>query len=178
MEVSFCKYFKILFRIFEYLILLVILINSVCLALYDYTDRQSETSWNKTIDEMNFVFTIIFAIEGGLKILAYGFIMHKTAYLRNIWNVMDFIIVICGIIEASLVSNSSELRTLKTVRVLRPLKTINTLPGLKKHGVILINALPNFFNVAIFLIFIFILLSILGMHQYGEGFYNRCRYNA
>jgi len=158
--------------------LLVILINSVCLALYDYTDRQSETSWNKTIDEMNFVFTIIFAIEGGLKILAYGFIMHKTAYLRNIWNVMDFIIVICGIIEASLVSNSSELRTLKTVRVLRPLKTINTLPGLKKHGVILINALPNFFNVAIFLIFIFILLSILGMHQYGEGFYNRCRYNA
>jgi hypothetical protein len=48
--------------------------------------------------------------------------------------------------------------------VLRPLKSLNALPSIKKHVDTLVNALPNFFNVAIFLAFIFVLLSILGLH--------------
>ncbi len=37
-------------------------------------------------------------------------------------------------------------------------------------------ALPNFINVGIFLIFVFVLMAILGLHQYSSQFYNRCRY--
>ena len=46
---------------------------------------------------------------------------------------------------------------------------------LKKHVNILVGSLPNFLNVGIFLIFVFILLAILGLHQYGEAFLNKCR---
>ena len=52
---------------------------------------------------------------------------------------------------------------------------LNCFIGIKKHVNILVGALPNFLNVGIFLIFVFILFAILGLHQYGESFLNRCR---
>lgn len=39
----------------------------------------------------------------------------------------------------------------------------------------MVGALPNFLNVGIFLVFVFILLAVLGLHQYGEAMFNRCR---
>ena len=38
----------------------------------------------------------IFCFEASLKIVALGFVFHKGAYLRNVWNVMDFIVVVTG----------------------------------------------------------------------------------
>lgn len=35
-------------------------------------------------------------IEAILKITAMGFVLHKNAYLRDPWNVIDFIIVVSG----------------------------------------------------------------------------------
>lgn len=80
-------------------------------------------------------------------------------------------------IEVTFGASSRNLRTLRTVRVLRPLKSLNAMPGIKKHVETLVDALPNFFNVSVFLIFIFVLFAILGLHQYGGSFFNRCRYN-
>ena len=39
---------------------------------------------------------VIFAVEALIKIIAYGFVLHSGAYLRNAWNVLDFVIVIVG----------------------------------------------------------------------------------
>ena len=41
----------------------------------------------------------MFAIEGLLKIIAYGFVMHPGAYLRNCWNILDFSIVVIGYVS-------------------------------------------------------------------------------
>jgi hypothetical protein len=38
----------------------------------------------------------IFTVEMVVKILADGFILHKGSYLRNPWNIMDFIVVVSG----------------------------------------------------------------------------------
>ena len=38
----------------------------------------------------------IFCVEAFLKIVALGFVLHKGSYLRNIWNIMDFIVVVTG----------------------------------------------------------------------------------
>lgn len=40
-------------------------------------------------------------MEAVLKIIAYGFLLHPGAYLRNGWNILDFIIVIIGYVIAS-----------------------------------------------------------------------------
>ena len=42
------------------------------------------------------MFMGIFTVEMTVKILADGFICHKGSYLRNPWNIMDFIVVISG----------------------------------------------------------------------------------
>ena len=39
----------------------------------------------------------------------------------------------------------------------------------------LLKALPDFLNVSIFLIFVFILFGILGLQQYNGSMYYRCR---
>lgn len=43
--------------------------------------------------------TTIFAIEAGVKIIAYGFAFcGSTSYIRNWWNVLDFFVVFLTVI--------------------------------------------------------------------------------
>jgi voltage-dependent calcium channel L type alpha-1D len=69
------------------------------LAVYDYNDREEKFSRNKTINIAGIIFTIFFTLECVLKILAYGFVIHHKAYLRDGWNWIDFIVVIVGLVE-------------------------------------------------------------------------------
>ena len=81
---------------FEYTILMVIVCNSVALSLYDYSDRESLTRRNQVIDNSNKAFTMIYAGEALLKILALGFVIPKRSYLRETWNFIDFFVVLSG----------------------------------------------------------------------------------
>ena len=47
-------------------------------------------------EETEVYFLAIFCVEALLKIVALGFVLHKGAYLRNVWNIMDFIVVVTG----------------------------------------------------------------------------------
>uniref|UniRef100_A0A8C2J4V2 Voltage-dependent N-type calcium channel subunit alpha n=1 Tax=Cyprinus carpio TaxID=7962 RepID=A0A8C2J4V2_CYPCA len=49
------------------------------------------------VEETEPYFIAIFCFESGIKILALGFAFHKGSYLRNGWNVMDFVVVLTGI---------------------------------------------------------------------------------
>lgn len=74
----------------------MILLNSLVLVLYDYSDRDSLTYKNQILDIAGSVFTCIFTLECFLKILAQGLILHKKSYLRDGWNCIDFVVVISG----------------------------------------------------------------------------------
>lgn len=41
---------------------------------------------------------VIFTSECVMKIIAFGFVMHPGSYLRNGWNLLDFFIVVIGLI--------------------------------------------------------------------------------
>lgn len=49
---------------------------------------------------MEYVFLVIFTVETVLKIVAYGLVLHPSAYIRNGWNLLDFIIVVVGCASA------------------------------------------------------------------------------
>jgi hypothetical protein len=68
----------------------------VILLAFDYQDRDSLSMRNKSINVISDCLTIIFFVEAGLKIAAFGFVMHKYAYMRDAWNCADFFIVITG----------------------------------------------------------------------------------
>ena len=47
-------------------------------------------------ETVEYAFLIIFTIETFLKIVAYGLVMHQNSYVRNGWNMLDFVIVVVG----------------------------------------------------------------------------------
>ena len=75
---------------FESVTLLVIVLNSVVLAISDPT-KASQGNW---IDESEMVFLVLYSMEMGLKIMGLGMVLNKGSYLRDSWNVLDFVIVV------------------------------------------------------------------------------------
>jgi voltage-dependent calcium channel L type alpha-1D len=89
---------------FDQFIIFVIAVNSLFLAMSDYSSVDStgalvsDGSWRNTlISESEIVFTIIFTIECVLKIIAVGF-RGKDSYLSDPWNWLDFVVVITGFV--------------------------------------------------------------------------------
>ncbi len=64
--------------------------------MYDYSDRNDIGKNNELIDILNMWFSIVYSVEAALKIIALGFIVHKKSYIRDPWNLIDFIVVISG----------------------------------------------------------------------------------
>ena len=88
---------------FDAFILVAIILNSILIACVDYrvVDDNYQPSIvtstrNNVIEKCEVIFTVVFATECLLKIIAYGFIKGKHSYIRNGWNVLDFIIVVIG----------------------------------------------------------------------------------
>ena len=73
-----------------------IFINAIVLSQFDYSDRESTKTYNKTLNIVSDAFTVIFLVECWLKIIAMGFVINKYSYLRNTWNLIDFLIVLSG----------------------------------------------------------------------------------
>jgi Ion transport protein len=48
------------------------------------------------LEELEPVFMGIFTVEMCTKIIAMGFVLHPDSYLRNPWNIMDFVVVVSG----------------------------------------------------------------------------------
>jgi voltage-dependent calcium channel L type alpha-1D len=108
-------------------IFLVIIVNSIALAMYnpidpDLSDPNSTLSLFLLYGE--YCFTSIFTIEAIFKIVALGFWSNgPTSYLRQGWNVIDIVLVILGILGWFPFFNNN-FSPIRTIRLLRPLRTI------------------------------------------------------
>jgi hypothetical protein len=101
-----------------------------------------------------------------LKILGMGFIFSEDAYLKEYFNILDFIIVTSSY-SIFLDSGDSEegglsLNSLRTFRVLRPLKSISSIKGLKILMNAVLSALPRLQDTMVILMFFFIIMAIAG----------------
>ncbi|KAI4790781.1 hypothetical protein KUCAC02_034406 [Chaenocephalus aceratus] len=84
------------------MILTTIIANCIVLALEQHLPDGDKTPLSERLEETEPYFIAIFCFESGIKILALGFALHKGSYLRNGWNVMDFVVVLTGCMEAAL----------------------------------------------------------------------------
>lgn len=64
-------------------IMVTIGLSSIALAAEDPVDENSEI--NVRLDELDHLFTAIFAVEMILKIIDLGLLFHPGSYLREIW---------------------------------------------------------------------------------------------
>jgi voltage-dependent calcium channel N type alpha-1B len=83
------------FPLFDVFIMLVIIASSIALAAEDPVNAVS--LWNQKLVYFDYGFTCVFAVEVFLKIIDYGVILHPGSYLRELWNVMDMLVVSCAL---------------------------------------------------------------------------------
>ncbi|KAG7252156.1 hypothetical protein CRUP_010531 [Coryphaenoides rupestris] len=77
-------------------VLATIIANCIVLALEQHLPACDKTPMSERLDDTEPYFIGIFCFEAGIKIIALGFAFHKGSYLRNGWNVMDFVVVLTG----------------------------------------------------------------------------------
>lgn len=81
---------------FEALILITIMANCVALAVFTPFPNSDSNATNLALEDIEYIFLVIFTSECFMKIIAYGLVMHQGAYLSNFWNTLDFFIVVIG----------------------------------------------------------------------------------
>ena len=102
--------------------------------------------------------------------------VYIPTYLKDGWNVLDFVVVVGGIISLS--GTKSSVTSIRTVRVLRPLRTISALPGMRVLVGTIIKSLPMMANVLLLSAFLFIVFGISGVQLFKGILNNRCHWVA
>ncbi|XP_053671843.1 voltage-dependent calcium channel type A subunit alpha-1 isoform X3 [Anopheles nili] len=160
---------------FEYAVLLTIIANCVVLALEEHLPHGDKTVLAQKLEKTEAYFLGIFCVEASLKILALGFVMHKHSYLRNIWNIMDFFVVVTGFITLFPQKGPEvDLRTLRAIRVLRPLKLVSGIPSLQVVLKSIIKAMAPLLQIGLLVLFAIVIFAIIGLEFYSGALHRSC----
>uniref|UniRef100_A0A8C9SZ50 Voltage-dependent N-type calcium channel subunit alpha n=1 Tax=Scleropages formosus TaxID=113540 RepID=A0A8C9SZ50_SCLFO len=155
-----------------YPLLPTIIANCIVLALEQHLPANDKTPMSERLDDTEPYFIGIFCFEAGIKIIALGFAFHKGSYLRNGWNVMDFVVVLTGILAT--VGSDFDLRTLRAVRVLRPLKLVSGIPSLQVVLKSIMKAMVPLLQIGLLLFFAIVMFAIIGVEFYMGKFHYTC----
>ncbi|KAK5889130.1 hypothetical protein CesoFtcFv8_015160 [Champsocephalus esox] len=158
------------------MILATITANCVVLALEQHLPGDDKTPMAKRLEKTEPYFIGIFCFEAGIKLLALGFVFHKGSYLRNGWNVMDFIVVLSGIMATAgaHMNIPVDLRTLRAVRVLRPLKLVSGIPSLQIVLKSIMKAMIPLLQIGLLLFFAILMFAIIGLEFYSGKLNQNC----
>ncbi|CAG4926317.1 unnamed protein product [Colias eurytheme] len=160
---------------FEYAVLLTIIANCVVLALEEHLPNGDKTILAQNLEKTEAYFLGIFCVEASLKILALGFVLHRGSYLRNIWNIMDFFVVVTGIItQMPVVAPDVDFRTLRAIRVLRPLKLVSGVPSLQVVLKSIIKAMAPLLQIGLLVLFAIVIFAIIGLEFYSGALHKTC----
>ncbi|XP_056645198.1 muscle calcium channel subunit alpha-1 isoform X6 [Diorhabda sublineata] len=162
---------------FEWLILLTIFANCVALAVYTPFPNTDSNTTNAYLEKIEYLFLVIFTTECVMKILAYGFLMHPGAYLRNGWNLLDFTIVVIGLITTVLQNLSKEtfdVKALRAFRVLRPLRLVSGVPSLQVVLNSILRAMVPLLHIALLVLFVIIIYAIIGLELFSGKMHMTC----
>uniref|UniRef100_A0A8C3D6T8 Voltage-dependent L-type calcium channel subunit alpha n=1 Tax=Cairina moschata TaxID=8855 RepID=A0A8C3D6T8_CAIMO len=174
---------------FDIFILLSIFANCVALAVYIPFPEDDSNSTNHNLEKVEYAFLIIFTVETFLKIIAYGLLLHPNAYVRNGWNLLDFVIVVVGLFSVILEQLTKEteggshsggkpggfdVKALRAFRVLRPLRLVSGVPSLQVVLNSIIKAMVPLLHIALLVLFVIIIYAIIGLELFIGKMHKSC----
>uniref|UniRef100_A0A3B3D5T3 Voltage-dependent L-type calcium channel subunit alpha n=1 Tax=Oryzias melastigma TaxID=30732 RepID=A0A3B3D5T3_ORYME len=188
---------------FDIFILLSIFANCVALAIYIPFPGDDSNSTNQELfsiehlfifityfsEKVEYAFLIIFTIETFMKIIAYGLVMHQNSYVRNGWNMLDFVIVIVGLFSVVLEMITKDadhggqsggkpggfdVKALRAFRVLRPLRLVSGVPSLQVVLNSIIKAMVPLLHIALLVLFVIIIYAIIGLELFIGKMHATC----
>ncbi|XP_010138048.1 PREDICTED: voltage-dependent L-type calcium channel subunit alpha-1D, partial [Buceros rhinoceros silvestris] len=140
-------------------------------------------------EKVEYAFLIIFTVETFLKIIAYGLLLHPNAYVRNGWNLLDFVIVVVGLFSVILEQLTKEteggshsggkpggfdVKALRAFRVLRPLRLVSGVPSLQVVLNSIIKAMVPLLHIALLVLFVIIIYAIIGLELFIGKMHKSC----
>lgn len=151
--------------LFDLFITLCIVISTIALILEKDGSDFSEAFFSR----LDALFLSIFALEMAMKIFTFGlFLESEWTYLKNIWNVLDCLVVIFSVL-AFLVP---EMKIYRSFRAFRPLRIVVRNDDIKLVVEAFYGSLPSLFNVFLFCAIFWISFSILGVSLFSGKLYN------
>uniref|UniRef100_A0A3Q1C390 Voltage-dependent L-type calcium channel subunit alpha n=1 Tax=Amphiprion ocellaris TaxID=80972 RepID=A0A3Q1C390_AMPOC len=178
---------------FEIIILLAIFANCVALAVYLPMPEEDSNNTNSNLESLEYIFLIIFSIECFLKIVAYGFLFHADAYLRNCWNILDFVCVSVGLftvvvdainhisgVEAPVGEKGGgfDMKALRAFRVLRPLRLVSGVPSLQVVMNSILKSMLPLFHITLLVFFMVTIYSIMALELFKCKMHKTCYYTG
>ena len=169
-------------QMFDNFILLAILANAIILCQMEPTKMpgrgcagsdSASLGGNAVIENTEIMFTVIFTCEFAVKVVAQGFLLDDSSYLKDGWNVMDFLVVLVSLLS-NIPGLGSNVSALRAIRVLRPLRTLSMFPGMRVLIGTMIRAVPMIANVMLFCVFFFVIFGIFGLFVFMGALRNRC----
>ncbi|XP_022652390.1 voltage-dependent calcium channel type A subunit alpha-1-like isoform X3 [Varroa destructor] len=159
---------------FDLFIMITISMSSIALAAEDPVEEESAS--NKILNYFDYAFTGVFTVEMILKVVDQGVILHPGSYCRDLWNILDSVVVICALIAfafagSSTGQNLSTIKSLRVLRVLRPLKTIKRVPKLKAVFDCVVTSLKNVFNILIVYILFQFIFAVIAVQLFNGKFF-------
>ena len=155
---------------FDNFILLAIFANAVILCQMEPTKMEgrgcdgapTDPGGNAVIEDTEILFTVVFTLECVVKVVAMGFLLDDSSYLKDGWNVMDFVVVVVSLLS-NIPGLGSNVSALRVIRVLRPLRTLSMFPGMRVLIGTMIRSVPMIANVMLLTVFFFIIFGIFGL---------------
>ncbi|EDL24751.1 calcium channel, voltage-dependent, L type, alpha 1D subunit, partial [Mus musculus] len=159
-------------HIFTNLILVFIMLSSAALAAED--PIRSHSFRNTILGYFDYAFTAIFTVEILLKMTTFGAFLHKGAFCRNYFNLLDMLVVGVSLVSFGIQSSAiSVVKILRVLRVLRPLRAINRAKGLKHVVQCVFVAIRTIGNIMIVTTLLQFMFACIGVQLFKGKFY-RC----
>lgn len=160
--------------LFDRIIDLAIIANIVFLCFESANNSENTIFILRVAD---YVFGAIFFLEMALKMIAYGVVSPgkdqtqagtgltvQEAYLRDMWNWVDFIVVVCFFLALAA-------PLLRASRALRAFRLMTRYEATKIIIVAVIQAVPHVLQGLIFVAFVFFVLGVVGVKLFKGRYY-------
>uniref|UniRef100_A0A3P9M7K4 Voltage-dependent L-type calcium channel subunit alpha n=2 Tax=Oryzias latipes TaxID=8090 RepID=A0A3P9M7K4_ORYLA len=178
----------VVYRPFDIFILLAIFANCVAMGVTKPFPDDDSNPTNHQLEQVEYVFLVIFTIETFTKILAYGLVMHPSAYIRSGWNLLDFVIVIVlfSVMAEGMTDHKPgeahhaagkpgglDVKALRAFRVLRPLRLVSGVP-LQIVLNSIMKAMVPLLHIGMLVMFVIIIYAIIGLELFIGRMHKSC----
>ena len=140
-------------RIFQFIVVSIIILNAVTIGINTYNLSQFI---RKAINYIDYSITIFFVIEILIRFIAEP---KKLNFFKSGWNVFDTLIVLLSLVP---IPNNSSFLLLRLLRVFRVLRLISVVPELKKIIEALLSSVTRVFYVGLLLFIILYIYATIG----------------
>ena len=151
---------------FESFVFNLIGLNSLFLAI---EEPLLEDEYSKvTLELFGNIISALFIVECVLKIFVMGFVRGPHTYLKDNYNILDFVIVVFSVISwlfeyMDTGIDISYLKALRALRSLRPLKLVAKNEGMKLVVNSILASIPNLINVFLISVLFYFVFGVIGL---------------